>query len=118
MRTNLHGTNRDPVNKRTSDILCKVPGSYTQPNEIIEYSQNAFIRITNPILDHFVLQLVDDDGRYIDLNGARWTMTLQISLEKDETHDPTIQRFVSPPVTNATVNASPREAEDEPKDEN
>ena len=27
LRTNLHGTNRDPVNKRTSDILCKVPVS-------------------------------------------------------------------------------------------
>lgn len=117
IRTNLHGTNRDPVNKRSSDILCKVPVSYTQPNELIEYSQSTFIRITNPLLDHFVLQLVDDDGRYLDLNGARWTMTLQISLEKDEAHDPSITRFVSQPVSNDPVDESLGATEGEPADE-
>jgi hypothetical protein len=47
IRTNLHGTNRDPYTRSMSDILCKVPVTHQQPNEIIEYTQPAFVRITN-----------------------------------------------------------------------
>jgi hypothetical protein len=94
IRSNLHGTNRDPFTKRMSDILCKVPVTREQPNEIIEYSQPAVIRITNPSIDHFVLGLYDDDDRPISLNGNRWTCTIQVSIERDESHDLTIPRYL------------------------
>ena len=104
LRSNLHGTNRDPFTKRMSDILCKVPVSHQQPNEIIEYKQPAFVRITNPSLTHFTLGLYDDDNQPLDLNGNRWTVTLQISVERDETHM-NIPRYL----VNEPVDDSPRE---------
>ena len=113
MRTNLHGTNRDPYTRRMSDILCKIPVTREQPNEIIEYSQPTFIRITNPSIDHFSLQLTDDDGRPLDLNGNRWTVTIQVSIEKNEGHDATIPRYLN----NDPVNESLSPSESEPKDE-
>jgi len=94
MRSNLHGTNRDPYTKRMSDILCKIPVTREQPNEIVEYTQPAFVRVTNPVIDHFSLQLTDDDGVPLNLNGGRWTVTIQISIEKDANHDPTIPRYL------------------------
>ena len=113
MRTNLHGTNRDPYTRRMSDILCKIPVTREQPNEIIEYSQPTFIRITNPSIDHFSLQLTDDDGRPLDLNGNRWTVTIQVSIEKNERHDATIPRYLN----NDPVDESTSPSEGEPKDE-
>ncbi len=69
IRTNLHGINRDPYMRSISDILCKLPVTHQQPNEIIEYTQPAFVRITNQTLNHFKIGLFDDDGRYLDLTG-------------------------------------------------
>ena len=106
LRTNLHGTNRDPFTKRMSDILCKIPVSHQQPNEIVEYTQPAFVRITNPNLTHFTLGLYDDDGNLLDLNGNRWTVTLQVSIERDDNHM-TIPRYL----VNEPVSDSPGESE-------
>lgn len=117
IRSNLHGTNRDPFTKRQSDILCKVPVSREQPNEIIEYSQPAFIRITNPIIDHFVLGLYDDDDRPINLNGNRWTCTIQVSIERDEFHDPNIPRYLLTTGADDTVEDSQEQPEGKSKDE-
>ena len=94
LRSNLHGTNRDPFTRRMGDILCKIPVSHQQPNEIIEYTQPAFIRVTNPSLTYFSLALYDDDGVPLDLNGNRWTVTLQVSIERDEAHVPGIPRYI------------------------
>lgn len=113
LRSNLHGTNRDPYTRRMSDILCKIPVTREQANEIIEYSQPAFIRITNPSIDHFVFQLTDDDGVPLNLNGNRWTVTIQVSIEKDENHDGTIPRYLE----NDPIDESPGPPEGESKDE-
>ena len=113
LRSNLHGTNRDPYTKRMSDILCKKPVSHQQPNEIIEYTQPAFVRITNPSITHFTIGLFDDDGRYLDLNGNRWTVTIQVSLERDDNHVPGIPRYLS----NEPEPDSPREPEGKPKNQ-
>ena len=94
IRSNLHGTNRDPFTKRMGDILCKIPVSHQQPNEIVEYTQPAFVRVTNPNLTYFTLGLFDDDGVPLDLNGNRWTVTLQVSIERDESHVPGIPRYL------------------------
>ena len=94
IRTNLHGTNRDPYTRSMSDILCKVPVTHQQPNEIIEYTQPAFVRIINHTLNHFMIGLFDDDGQYLDLNGNRYTLTLQVSIERDENNISGIPRFL------------------------
>ncbi len=95
IRTNLHGTNRDLYTTSMSDILCKVPVTHQQPNEIIEYMQPVFVRITNQTLNHFMIGLFDDDGRYLDLNGNRYTLTLQVMfIERDENHILGIPRFL------------------------
>jgi hypothetical protein len=106
IRTNLHGTNRDPYTRRMSDILCKIPVSHQQPNELIEYSQPAFIRVTNQMINHFTIGLFDDDGRYLNLNGNRYTLTLQISIERDENHIPDLPRFL-PPLQSNNINNEP-----------
>ena len=94
IRANLHGTNRDPYTRNMSDILCMIPVSHQQPNEIIEYSQPAFVRITIKTLNHFTIGLFDDDGRHLDLNGSRYTLTLRVSIERDESHIADIPRFL------------------------
>jgi hypothetical protein len=81
--------------RRMSDILFKIPVTHQQPNEIIEYSQPAFIRITNQMLNHFTIGLFDDGGRHLNLNGNRYTLTLQISTERDENHIADIPRVFS-----------------------
>lgn len=116
IRTNLHGTNRDPYTRRMSDILCKIPVTHQQPNEIIEYSQPAFIRITNQTLNHFTIGLFDDDGRYLNLNGNRYTMTLQVSIERDENHIAGIPRFLSLQRNDEPITNIPRKSEGQPAD--
>ena len=113
IRTNLHGTNRDPYTRRMSDILYKVPVTHQQPNEIIEYTQPAFVRITNQTLNHFMIGLFDDDGRYLDLNGNRYTLTLQVSIERDENHILGIPRFL-PLQDNEPLGDRPRQPEGQP----
>ena len=115
IRGNLHGTNRDPFTKRMSDILCKIPVSTQQPNEIIEYSQPAFVRVTNPSLTYFTLGLFDDDGVPLDLNGNRWTVTLQISVERDEAHVAGIPRYL---LQNEQEHDGNVKSEGKPKDSN
>lgn len=113
IRTNLHGTNRDPYTRSMSDILCKVPVTHQQPNEIIEYTQPAFVRITNQTLNHFMIGLFDDDGRYLDLNGNRYTLTLQVSIERDENHISGIPRFL-PLQDNEPIGDRTRQPEGQP----
>jgi hypothetical protein len=113
IRTNLHGTNRDPYTRSMSDILCKVPVMHQQPNEIIEYTQPAFVRITNHTLNHFMIGLFDDDGRYLDLNGNRYTLTLQVSIERDENQISGIQRFL-PLQDNEPIGDSTRQPKGQP----
>ena len=117
IRTNLHGTNRDPYTRRMSDILCKIPVAHQQPNEIIEYSQPAFIRITNQMLNHFTIGLFDDDGRYLNLNGNRYTLTLQVSTERDENHISDIPRFLSLQRNDEQVSDRPGEPKGQPPDQ-
>ena len=127
IRTNLHGTNRDPYTRRMStkdirsDILCKISVSHQQPNELIEYYQPAFIRVTNQTINHFTIGLFDDDRRYLDLNGNRYTLTLQISIERDENHIPDLPRFLpqlqSININNEPVGNSTWVTKNQPKDE-
>jgi hypothetical protein len=101
-----------------SDILCKILVSHQQPNELIEYSQPAFIRVTNQMINHFPIGLFDDDGRYLDLNGNWYTLTLQISIERDENHIPDLPRFLPPlQSNNESVGNSPGIAKSQPKNE-
>ena len=46
------------------------------------------------MINHFTIGRFDDDGRYLDLNGNRHTLTLQISIERDENHIPDLPRFL------------------------
>ena len=103
---NLHETNRDPYTRRMSDILCKIPVSHQQPNELVEYSQSAFIRVTNYLIKHFTIGIFDDDGRYLNLNGDRYTLTYKISIERDENHIPKLPRFL-PPLKSKNMNNEP-----------
>jgi hypothetical protein len=114
IRTNLHATNRDPYTRSISDILCKVPVTHHQPNEVIEYTRPAFVRITNQTLNHFMIGIFDDDGRYLDLNGNRYTLTFQVSIELDESYILGIPRFLPPIQDNEPLGDRPRQPEDQP----
>ncbi len=106
IRTNLHGTNdgtNDVYTRRMSEILCKIPVSLQQPNELIEYSQPTLIRVTNQNYKLFHNRAFDDDGRYLNLNGNRYTLTLQISIERNENHIPKLpSRFL--PLLQSNIN--------------
>jgi hypothetical protein len=43
---------------------------------------------------HFTIGLFDDDGRYLNLNGNRYTSTLQITIEHDENRILDLPRFL------------------------
>ncbi len=114
IRTNLRGTNRDPYTRSMSDILCKVPVTHQQPSEIIEYNQPAFVRIPNQTLNHFMIGLFDDDGSYLDLNGNRYTSTLQVSIECDENYISGIPRFLPLQDNNEQISDRTRQPKGQP----
>lgn len=82
IRSNLHTDNRDPVTRRASDILCKVPLT-SQFNELEHYSSPAWVDCKDKQVSYIMLKLVDDYGRVLDLNGARFTCTIKLSIERN-----------------------------------
>lgn len=83
IRSNLHTDNRDPVTRRTSDILAKIPLT-SQFNELEHFSAQAWVDCKNKQLSYVVIKLVDDSGRLLDLNGARFTLTIKSRLVRDD----------------------------------
>ena len=79
--SNLYGANRDPVFRRQGHILAKVPISHQNFNEILEYTAPAAVAVSNQSIPYIAIGLFDDDLRPLDLNGVRFTMTLQIDSE-------------------------------------
>lgn len=95
VRSNMVASNRDPVQKRASHLLAKVPVAFAQPNEIIEHSQTVHVRLTDRSVAFIQIQIVDDSFRPIDFQGVPWSMTLQFTLEKDETYVHNMPRYLA-----------------------
>ena len=67
--------------KNKNNILCSIPIT-TQPNSIITYlnSNNFKINTYVNILSSLKIQLMDQDGNILDLNGSNWSMTIQFDV--------------------------------------
>lgn len=83
IRSNLHTKNRDPVTRRTGDILAKIPLT-SQFNELEHFTSQAWVDCYNQQVSFLVMRLVDDNGRLLDLNGSRWTATIKLRLLKND----------------------------------
>ena len=79
--TNLKTSNINVNNKNKSNILCSIPIS-TQPNSIITYLNQTGFRINTyaNVISSLRIQLMDQDGNLLDLNGANWSMTIQFDV--------------------------------------
>eukprot|EP00873_Tetraselmis_striata_P012316 jgi/Tetstr1/432580/TSEL_021950.t1 len=85
LRTSLHTSNRDPITRRTSNVLAKIPLT-SQFNELEHYTTDAWVECKNMAVSFIVCRLEDDNGRFLDLNGSRRTLEvdnseLQLELE-------------------------------------
>jgi hypothetical protein len=69
------------------------------------------------MLNHFKIGLFDDDGRYLNLNGNRYTLTLQVSTERDENHIADIPRFLSLHSNDEPISDRTREPKFQPSDQ-
>jgi hypothetical protein len=84
--SNLFTQNRDPRTRRVGDILAKIPSSALF-NGIDHYISDAFGDVAYRYLSYVSIRLSDDDGRTLDLNGGRFTVTLKLDftmINKDE----------------------------------
>jgi hypothetical protein len=79
VHSNLLTQNRDPRTRRVGDVLAKIPSS-AQFNQIDHFSSDAFVDVYNRYLSYVSIRLSDDDGRALDLNGGRFTATLEITF--------------------------------------
>jgi hypothetical protein len=79
--TNLKTSNININSKNKSNIVCSIPIT-TQPNSIITYlnPNNFKINTYANIISSIKIQLMDQDGNLLNLNGANWTMTLQFDV--------------------------------------
>jgi hypothetical protein len=86
VHSNLLTQNRDPRTRRVGDILAKIPSS-AQFNRIDHFSSDVFVDVFNRYLSYVSIQLSDEDGRTLDLNGGRFTVMLNLAfarINKDE----------------------------------
>lgn len=83
IRSNLHTANRDPVTRRTSDILAKIPLT-SQYNELEHFTSQAWVDCNDKQVSYVVVKLVNDHGRLMDLNGARFTLTIKLNIEQND----------------------------------
>lgn len=79
LRTSLHTSNRDPITRRTSNVLAKIPLT-SQFNELEHYTTDAWVECKNMAVSFIVCRLEDDNGRFLDLNGSRWTATIKLRI--------------------------------------
>jgi hypothetical protein len=79
--TNLKTSNININSKNKSNIVCSIP-IITQPNSIINYlnPNNFKINTYANVISSIKIQLMDQDGTLLNLNGANWTMTLQFDV--------------------------------------
>ena len=79
--TNLKTSNININSKNKSNIVCSIPIT-TQPNSIITYlnPNNFKINTYANIISSLKIQLMDQDGNLLNLNGANWSMTLQFDV--------------------------------------
>eukprot|EP00873_Tetraselmis_striata_P001696 jgi/Tetstr1/421960/TSEL_012859.t1 len=78
LRTSLHTSNRDPITRRTSNVLAKIPVS-SQFNELEHHTTDAWVECKNMAVSFIVCRLEDDNGRFLDLNGSRRTLEVDNS---------------------------------------
>lgn len=79
--TNLRTSNININSKNKSNIICSIPIT-TQPNSIITYlnPNNFKINTYANVLSSLRIQLMDQDGNILNLNGANWSMTIQFDV--------------------------------------
>ena len=79
--SNLQTSNINVNNKNKSNIICSIPIT-TQPNSIITYLNPSNFKINTyaNIISSLRIQLMDQDGNVLDLNGANWSMTIQFDV--------------------------------------
>jgi hypothetical protein len=81
--TNYH-TNNIHVNKPTMrSMIASIPVN-AQPNQLISYQNMTAFRnnLYTNVLHSIVIKLIDQNGDIVNLNGAHYSMTLQIDLIK------------------------------------
>ncbi len=79
--TNFTTNNINKALPNERNILAHVPVSVA-PNEVISYLNygNYKCNLFSNIMDHIVIKILDHKGNLINLNGAEWSMTLQIDI--------------------------------------
>jgi hypothetical protein len=79
--TNFYTSNINKSLPNERNILCHVPIN-VGPNEVITWTNQGNYRcnLSTNILNNIVIKILDHQGNVIDLNGANWSMTLQIDI--------------------------------------
>ena len=79
--SNLPSSNISLTSKNKNNIICSIPIT-TQANSIINYlnPNNFKINTYANVLSSLRIQLMDQDGNLLNLNGANWSMTIQFDV--------------------------------------
>ena len=83
IRSNLSTKNRDPVTRAGSNILAKVHVERSF-NEIEFYSSASTFALSDRNISAVVIYLTDDAQNPLDLHGADYSLTLEVSIRKKE----------------------------------
>jgi hypothetical protein len=79
--SDLPSSNISLNSKNKNNILCSIPIT-TQPNSIITYLNHNNFKINTyaNVLSSIRIQLMDQDGNLLNLNGTNWSMTIQFDV--------------------------------------
>ena len=79
--SDLPSSNISLNSKNKNNILCSIPIT-TQPNSIITYLNHNNFKINTyaNVLSSLRIQLMDQDGNLLNLNGTNWSMTIQFDV--------------------------------------
>ena len=69
INSNLRTQNRNPVDQGFSNILCVIPITKAE-NAIETYIGDVSFQISDRILNYVLIELLDDDMKPIEFNGA------------------------------------------------
>jgi hypothetical protein len=81
LATNFTTSNVNKALPNERNILAHIPVSVA-PNEVITYANHGQYKcnLFSNNMDHIVIRILDHKGNLIDLNGAEWSITLQIDI--------------------------------------
>jgi hypothetical protein len=72
--------NISTVSPMTNNILCSIPIT-VNPFTMISYQNNTNrINLNSNVLNSIFINITDQDGKSIDLNGIHWSISLYLEI--------------------------------------